>query len=287
MEDSAKTSGGSAPRLLGAALDALRVPLHPGTDDPARGVWWGRHWREAAWQLQFARLLVDPVFRGHGIPRGDGRAVVLIPGFLAGDFTLAVLAGWLARIGYEPHGSGMQANVDCFDRALDRLEARVGALHERTGRRVALIGHSRGGHFAKALAQRRPDWVSHVVSMGAGLDEPLAVSAPIKALVHAFSALHRSNDPDLPRGCMTGECDCRAFRDYRAPFPPQVPITSIYTTGDGCLRCSCCVVPYADVVEVGGGHVGLAFDRRAYAAVAHALAAPERAAAPARDEAAA
>jgi pimeloyl-ACP methyl ester carboxylesterase len=280
MEDSPETPDG-LPRRIGSAIDALRVPLHPGTDDDARGVWWGRHWREVGWQLQFARLLADRVFRGQGVPRGDGRPVVLIPGFLAGDVTLAVLSGWLGRIGYEPHGSGIQANVDCMDRALDKLEARVRDIHARSGRRVALIGHSRGGHFAKALAHRRPDWISHVVSMGAGLDEPLAVSAPIMAFVYAFAALHRRSDPTMPPGCMTGACDCAAFRDYRAPFPPEVPLTSIYTTGDGCLRCTCCVVPYANVVEVGGGHVGLAFDRKAYAAIARALAAPERVAAPA------
>jgi hypothetical protein len=75
---------------------------------------------------------------------------------------------------------------------------------------------------------------------------------------------------------MTDACDCRAFRDYCAPFPADIPITSIYTTGDGCLRCECCVVPYATMVEVGGGHVGLAFERKVYAAIAEALAAPER-----------
>ena len=38
---------------------------------------------------------------------------------------------------------------------------RVETLWRFYGRRVALIGHSRGGHFARALAARRPDLISH------------------------------------------------------------------------------------------------------------------------------
>lgn len=264
------------PKRIAEAVDALRVPLDPGGDPAARGIWWGDHLREAGWQLQLARLLRDPVLRGEGVPHGDGRAVVLIPGFGAGDYTLALLRGFLGRIGYDARGAGMRANGDCMDRALDRFEERVEQLHAESGRRVALVGHSRGGHFAKALARRRPDWISHAISMGAGLDEPLAVSTPIKAMALGVAALHRRRDPQLPPGCMIGECGCRAFADYEAPFPLEVPLTSIFTPKDGCLVRGCCEVPYARLVEVGGGHVGLAFEPRVYAAIAEALAAPER-----------
>jgi pimeloyl-ACP methyl ester carboxylesterase len=174
----------------------------------------------------------------------------------------------------------MLANVECMDRALDRFEHRVAAIRTESGRRVALVGHSRGGHFAKALACRQPDWISHVVMLGAGLDEPMNVSVPIRAVALATGAFHRRVDPSLPEGCMLGECGCRAFLDYSAPFPAEIPITSIYTREDGCLRYSCCVAPYARCVEVGGGHVGLAFEPRAYAAIAEALSAAERQAQP-------
>ena len=65
--------------------------------------WWGDHLRETRWPLELSRLLVDPVFRGHDVPRGDGRPVILMPGFGGGDQTLLVLAAWLRRIGYRPH----------------------------------------------------------------------------------------------------------------------------------------------------------------------------------------
>jgi triacylglycerol lipase len=111
--------------------------------------------------------------------------VVLLPGFLAGDETLAVMGRWLRRLGHAPYVCGFVANVDCSDRALQRVECRVGALHQRHGRRVALIGHSRGGHFARAMGARAPERVSHAISLGADLRGLIGISVPTLAAVAA------------------------------------------------------------------------------------------------------
>ena len=73
-------------------------------------------------------------------------------------------------------------------------------------------------------------------------------------------------------GCFTDCCRCRFSADYGAEFPQDVPLTSIYSKGDGVVRWEACVVPYARCVEVTGSHVGLAFNRKVYAEVARTLA---------------
>lgn len=254
-------------------------PTPPGHGEPVAPVepWWGNHLGEVRWQAELARLLVDPVYRGAGIPHGDGAPVVLVPGFLAGDATLAVMRGWLGRIGYDAHGCGMVANVDCSDRAADRLHDQVVALHERTGRRVAIIGHSRGGHFAKALARRDPEHVAAAISLGAGLDSPFDISTPTRAMVQAVRAVHaRTSDRIARNGCFTDTCRCKFTADYAGPTPDEVPLTSIYSKGDGVVRWRAAIVPYARCVEVTGSHVGLAFNRKVYAEVARTLAAQTR-----------
>ncbi|HEY7294163.1 MAG TPA: hypothetical protein VH916_03935, partial [Dehalococcoidia bacterium] len=50
--------------------------------------------------LEFGELLRDPVFWGWGVPRGDGHAVLVLPGLGAGDAYLRPLRGWLRRLGY-------------------------------------------------------------------------------------------------------------------------------------------------------------------------------------------
>jgi pimeloyl-ACP methyl ester carboxylesterase len=228
-------------------------------------LWWGRPVQELRWQAELARLLVDPVYRGQGVPRGDGGPVLLIPGFLAGDSSLSVMADWLKRMGHRPHGSGIRFNVDCSERILHGLEKRLEKI--AAYRPAAIIGHSRGGHFAKALAHRRPDLVCRVVSMGAGLDTPFAISVPTLGAVAAVRTVHERRRP----GCFTTGCGCDFAAHYRAEFPEQIPLTSIYSRGDGVVQWRSCVVDYARCVEVTGSHIGLAFNRKAYRVIGEAL----------------
>jgi triacylglycerol lipase len=250
---------------------------------PVTGGWPGRPLAETRWMLEAARLLADPVAYGHGVPRGDGRAVLLLPGFLAGDESLLVLRGWLRRMGYAPYVCGFRFNVDCADRAVDLVEFHAERAAAETGRRVAVIGHSRGGHFARAMAARRPDLVSHAISMGADLQGMFGISAPTRAAVglarRAAGLTRRARSPT----CFRARCTCDFVRDFNRPFPEDaVRLTSIYSRGDGVVRWQRMLVEEADNVEVSGSHVGLMANRKAYRVIAAALAQPELAGADAQ-----
>src|SRR4051794_41861867 len=103
--------------------------------------WWGRHLHELRWQAELGRLLVDPVYRGHGVPRGDGGPVLLIPGFLAGDSSLQIMREWLGRMGHRPYQSRIRLNVDCSHPRPPRLARPPGRIpgegpRPRAGRRA-------------------------------------------------------------------------------------------------------------------------------------------------------
>jgi len=239
---------------------------------PTEARWWGAHLKEFRWQAELARLLADPVWRGVDLPRGDGGPVLLIPGFLAGDQSLSVMASWLRKLGHSPKRAGISFNVACSDIAVDRLSRVLLHANLRSGRKVAIIGHSRGGHFARALAVRHPDQVSQIISMGSGLDEPFDISEPTRMAVDGVRKLIARRDPERAAlGCFTHACLCRYAQDYRAPFPETVPLTSVYSKGDGVVRWRACVVPYARNVEVTGSHIGLAYNRHAYREIASTL----------------
>ena len=223
--------------------------------------------------LEHAALRRDPVLRGEGVPAGDGAPVLLVPGFLAGDPSLATMAGWLKRIGHRPCRARMRANVDCTTRALDRLEASLERLADRDGRRVSVVGQSRGGTMARGLAMRRPDLVAGIVTLGSPLVDQFAVHPLILAQVTALGALGTLGVPGLfGRGCGSGECCAETRAQATARFPGGVGFVSVYSRSDGIVDWRACLDPDAEHVEVEASHIGMAVNKDVFRAVARALA---------------
>jgi triacylglycerol lipase len=152
----------------------------------------------------------------------------------------------------------------------------VAALHARSGRRVAIIGHSRSGHFARAVAARRPELVSHAVSLGADLQAMFHCSRLILLAVESARRTAQATGRARRPECLTYRCRCAFAEGFTAPFPQdRVRLTSIYSKDDGVVRWQSQLVPDADCVEVTGSHVGLIVNRKSYRAIAQALGAAE------------
>ena len=198
---------------------------------------------EARFQLELATLLASEVYRGVGVPRGDGAPVVLVPGFLAGDASLAIMRAWLRRLGHRTYRSGIAWNVDCSETAVRRLDRRVTDVAARTGRSVALIGHSRGGLLAHAVGVRRPSRVRQVITMGSPLSSPFDASVLTLAAVGWARLGQNLLRPARPQ-CLTTNCPCAFGADLRRASP--VPVTSVRTSEDGIVRPESCVVPDDD-----------------------------------------
>src|SRR5687768_15417980 len=60
-------------------------------------------------------------------PERGGHPVVLVPGFMAGDGSLALMARHLRRSGHRTYRSRMHANVGCTQAASVALERRIEA----------------------------------------------------------------------------------------------------------------------------------------------------------------
>src|SRR6476646_9276797 len=143
---------------------------------------------ELRYGLELTRLVSDPAF-WHPARQADAPPVLVVPGFIAGDASLAVLRGWLRRRGSRTSSAKMRLNVDCRERAVGRLEVRLRKLAEGTGRRVVVIGQSRGGELARVLAVRNPDIVSTLVMLGSPVLEPLNVARPVMRALRSVARL--------------------------------------------------------------------------------------------------
>lgn len=98
--------------------------------------------------------------------RGDGRAAVVIPGFMARDIFTLRLRRMLAVAGYAPHGWGLGMNRGASADLLDRLAARLDDIAVGEGTPITLIGWSLGGLYAREVAKLRPDLVDRVITLG-------------------------------------------------------------------------------------------------------------------------
>lgn len=209
---------------------------------------------------ELGSLLTDPRFWNPG-PIARGRPVLLIPGFLAGDASLTVLAGWLRRRGHTVRTSGIRLNVGCSGRDLDRLEDGLGAF----GEPVVLIGQSRGGTLARALTARHPHMVAALIMLGSPVLDPLAVSPPVLRTVRSVAFFGDLGVPGFfSTDCRDGDC-CSEFRSLlSAPLRRGAPALALYSRTDAIVDWRACLDPHAECVEIDGSHCGMAVNRDVY-----------------------
>jgi pimeloyl-ACP methyl ester carboxylesterase len=230
------------------APDAVRPP--PGS--PLSLISWARELAIAAWWI-----LRPPPFPTGPLPRGHGQTVLLIPGFLGGDWAMGRLRGFLTRLGYRVEMAGIAFNTGPTARRIAGLEARLTDLAERDGP-IFVIGQSLGGVFARHLARRYPEAVRGVVTLCTPIQFP--VVTPLYLFAALLAPLH---DPVW-----------RAARDQIAA-PLTVPLTAIYSRTDGIVDWRQCLQPDGaahEDIRVDGIHTAIGSNPAAQRAVAEALA---------------
>jgi triacylglycerol lipase len=220
-------------------------------------------WLEGRFASEYVNLIRDPIYYGRGVHRGNGRPVLLIPGFMAGDQSLLTMQAWLRRMDYKPELSGIRFNIRHSDFTIEALLERLYVHHRRTKQKVALVGHSRGGLLAKVLADRNPELVSQVVALGSPLNEALDIHPITMAAVRAARLYNKL------RFGTQGDAEAEFMEQLAAP--PKVPVTSIYTRSDGVVNWKACLRSDVKTIEVRGSHNGLGANADVYHHLARLL----------------
>lgn len=192
---------------------------------------------------------------------GDGRPVLVLPGFYATDGLTARLRSHLTKLGYAAHGWGLGRNHGLTDAIVEGLPTRLEELYERHGQPVTVIGWSFGGLLARWLAHERPDLVRRVVCLGSPW-------RPEGEVTRTTALFERSADR---HGLSSRARDI--VGTLRGPLP--VPATAIYSTTDGIVNWRACALddgPGSENVAVPSSHVGLVSNPLALAVLADRLA---------------
>lgn len=247
--------GERPPALAGSgASDSLAAPVERNISPPPARLLLG----EVRGAFEPARLLLRAPMLTR-LPRGNGAPVMTLPGYGANEASMFVLQGFLQLLGYRTWGWGIGRNAGDVGRILPRVLERVDAIADAAGEPLHLVGWSLGGYIAREAARERPDRVRSVVTLGSPV-----VGGPKYTTV---ADRYRRAGIDLD--------EVERLVDARYDRPLRVPVTAIFSRGDGVVAWQACIDRRScgvEHVEVRTTHVGLGFCPEVYRVVAERLA---------------
>ena len=184
-------------------------------------------------------------------PSGDGRPVLVIPGFQATDGMTGRLRSHLKRHDFRVHGWGQGANIGLTDERIDGLSDRFEEIRKKYDEPVSVVGWSFGGVLARWLAHTYPGDVRQIVCLGS----PWRAEGERTRATGMFERSRRTHG-------LSGRAE-EVVDDLRDPL--LVFNTAIWSKSDGIVPWRGCAVdptdaatsPLAENVVVPSSHVGM------------------------------
>lgn len=234
----------------------MPTAAHASIAPPSRLLLWAES--RALWEAA-AGVALWPLL--HLAPRGDGHAVLVLPGLLASDASTRLLRRYLAGRGYDVHGWGQGRNLGPRAGVEASMVAKLEALHRRSGGKVTLIGQSLGGVYARLLAASHGDLVRSIVTLGS----PFVGSPRSTNAWRVYESVSGMKADDQQRA-------------QQLQPTPGVPTTSVFSRTDGVVAWQASLErsgAQAENIEVLASHIGMAAHPAVLYAVADRLAQPE------------
>jgi pimeloyl-ACP methyl ester carboxylesterase len=195
-------------------------------------------------------------------PRGDGEAVMVVPGVATNDGWTARLRAFLSAIGYHAVGWGLGRNRGNVPKLIPQVIEQTERLAQNRGGAVRLAGWSLGGYLAREAAREQPEIVERVVTLGA----PIVGGPSYTASAPGY--VRKGYDLDEIR---------RAVLE-RERRPIVVPVFAVYSRSDGVVAWRACIDrfdnPRVEHHEVRSSHLGMVNSPRVFRLVADLLARP-------------
>jgi pimeloyl-ACP methyl ester carboxylesterase len=164
-------------------------------------------------------IILSPMRSPSVVPNvlaGAGQSVLVFPGILSSDQSTALLRRTLERTGYRAHPSQLGFVSGITPVTFVRAEARLAEVAETEGRKVTLVGWSLGGIYARVLAQRHPDLVELVMTLGT----PFSGDRRANNAWRLYEAINRHS------------VDAPPLADDPA-IKPSVPTIALWSRNDG------------------------------------------------------
>ncbi|MHA7818447.1 MAG: alpha/beta fold hydrolase [Erythrobacter sp.] len=157
------------------------------------------------------------------VPKAAQRPPVLVfPGILSHDTATSLMRRTLKAAGYPAYGSRLGIVTGVSPEAFAEAEVRLDAIYRRHGEPVVLIGVSLGGIYCRVLAQRHPDKVRLVITLGT----PFSGDRRANNAWRVYEAINRHPVDDPP---MKDDPSAK----------PEVPTIAVWSRADGIIAAAC------------------------------------------------
>ena len=201
------------------------------------------------------------------VPKGNGQAVMVLPGFLTNDIFTGILRLFLLNRGYSVHGWQLGFNWTYNEYLGGLMYKRLNDLYETYNSKIILVGWSLGGIYSLVLANLYPELIHMVITLGSPtkIPEGTLVVKIYRFMSRLFSGEIEKLDPEIVRFMQT---------------TPPVPTTSIWSKTDGIVPWQHCVIEetaWTENIEVSGSHCGLGHNSKVLKIIGNRLAQTEEA----------
>ncbi len=217
-------------------------------------------WLELRAPLDWATLLTGAPGLARA-PRGEGKPVMLIPGYRADESSMRPLRRYLEFLNYDVYDWGRGRNLGDVDAYVDHVGERAREIQrEVDGQAVTLIGWSLGGVIARETARLHPEVVREVITMGT----PIVGGPKYTAVANRFAEIANIDLDEFEKEV-----------HERNLIGIKQPVTAIYSKTDGVVGWRACIDIYnahARNIEVNCSHFGLGANSRVWRIIADALA---------------
>ena len=194
-------------------------------------------------------------------PKGDGRPVMLIPGYGTDEASMRPLGRYLEYLGYDVYDWAQGRNRGDVENDIRRVGKRAQEIHDaRDGEPVTLIGWSLGGVSAREAARLFEPYVREVITLGT----PIIGGPKYTSVANRFAE--------------SAKLDLDAFErevHERNSVGIKQPVTSIYSKADGIVGWQASIDTYnkqANNIQVNSSHFGLGANGKVWQLIAKLLA---------------
>lgn len=144
------------------------------------------------WSSPIRRVRID----GVPSPVVERPPVLVLPGILSSDAATSLMRRTLVAAGFDAFPAQLGVVTGVTPEIFARAEARLDEIYRETGRKVALVGISLGGLYARVLAQRHPEKVALVMTLGT----PFSGDRRANNAWRVYEAIndHTVDNPPLP-----------------------------------------------------------------------------------------